>query len=281
LVEWRDLENGDTPHADEKIIQRLELLSRLLHPSTPRPPEFRALNCLGYLLEEKPARCAFVLDLSNPPITSSVLYTAPDSLHDVLSDENRNRHRPSQSARFRLAKQLATSVLYLQNAGWLHKGIRSQNVLLLGNGDRSSAFSISQLIEAPYLVGHGYARLSSNYQDTEGVDKDPLNILYRHPDIIGENRARYQKKYDTYSLGVVLIEIALWKPLCKLVSPRRTIVENSRRILDLVTSGDLAHWMGSIYSEAVRICLNCEWAVEDLELEFFEKVVKQLDQCVV
>lgn len=282
LVEWRDLESGIVRVVDTRILQRLQHISKLLHTDSPKPPEFRSLSCSGFLLLESPARFAFVYNLPKPLSPSTDRDSmVPESLHDVLSDENRERYRPSQTARFILAKRLATSLLYLHTTGWLHKGIRSQNILVLGEGNRSSALSISKLVEEPYLVGHGYARLSSNVSGTEPVYNDPLKTYHHHPDILGENRARFQKKYDVYSLGVVLVEIAYWKPLGKLVSSRRTATENSKKLIELATSGDLAHWMGSIYSEAVRICLSCEWSSEDLELEFFDKVVKQLDQCLV
>ncbi|KAF8247346.1 hypothetical protein K440DRAFT_643867 [Wilcoxina mikolae CBS 423.85] len=250
--------------------QRLQLLSKLLHQDTPRPLEFRALGCFGFLLEESPARFAFVFNLPSPQ-PSSPRNGTPESLHDVISDDSSNRFRPSQTSRLILAKRLATSLLYLHSTGWLHKGVRSQNVLVLGDGDRRSPSGISKLIEEP----------PSNASGTEPVDNDPVNAQYRHPDVIGEQRLRFQKKYDVYSLGVMLIEIAYWKPLRKLVSSRRTAAENSKRLLDLVRSGDLAHWMGCIYSEAVKACLDCEWTSEDMELELFERVVKPLEQCVV
>ena len=281
LVQWRDLESRAVRVVDTKVLQRLQHLSKLLHVDSPKPPEFRTLSCFGFVLLENPARFAFVYSLPRLLSSPSDRDGVPESLYDVLSDENRDRYRPSQSSRFILARRLATSLLYLHSTGWLHKGIRSQNVLVLGDGNRSSASSISKLVEEPYLVGHGYARLSSNVSGTEPVDNDPVNAQYRHPDVLGQNRARFQKKYDAYSLGVVLMEIAYWKPLGKLVSSRRTAAENSTKLMGLATSGDLAHWMGSIYSEAVKICLGCEWSSEDLLLQFFDKVVKQLDQCLV
>jgi hypothetical protein len=87
-------------------------------------------------------------------------YGAPESLYDVLSDDNSQRFRLLQTFRIILAKLLATSLLYLRSTGWLHNGIRSQNVLVLGSGDRRSPSAISKLIEEPHLVGHARARSS-------------------------------------------------------------------------------------------------------------------------
>ncbi|KAH9210356.1 prion-inhibition and propagation-domain-containing protein [Leptodontidium sp. 2 PMI_412] len=283
LVEWRTLQiDTNAIMSPDKLVQRLEMFSRLLHGSTPRPPEFRSLTCVGYLLKEDPYRFAFVFNVSDLPSPSYSLKSTPDSLLDILSDEDGKKSKPTQGARFMLAKRLATSILYLHSTGWLHKGFRSDNILALGTGDKTSYSSISSLVEEPFLVGHGYARLSSNIAGSEPVDNDPLNAQYRHPDVLGEPRATFQKEHDVYSLGAVLMEIAYWKPLSKILGPaRRTSAENRQKLIRLVESGDVAHWMGSIYSDVVEACLSCRWLEKDLEMEFSERVVRKLELCVV
>jgi hypothetical protein len=282
LVEWRDLDsdrNAVQPQA--RLVANLEMLCLLLHESTPRPPEFRSLICVGYLLREAPTRFAFVFDVDSLPSPSHPLTRTPSSLLDILSDESRSRARPTQESRFHLATQLARSLVYLHGTGWLHKGIRSQNILLLGPGDTESSPSISSLIRDPYLVGHGYARLSRNVAGSEPVDSDSVNAQYRHPDTVGEPRATFVKKYDAYSLGTVLVEVAYWKPLAKILGSRRTPAECRRKLMDLVANGDIAHWMGSIYSSVVGVLLACEWSQDDLELELYDNAVEKLETCLV
>lgn len=280
MVEWRSFGDSVTSVNDE-LLQRLQNLTRLLHHTTPKPDEFRVLSSHGFLTEEQPARFAFIFQ--PPSLSNCTLITKfPDSLNDLLSDDNPRRYRPSQTSRFLLARRLATSLLHLHSTDWLHKGIRSHNILLFGPGDRSSSLSISKLIEEPFIVGFGFARLSSAYDATEPVDNDPIYAQYRHPDVQGEERESFSKKYDVYSLGLILIEIAYWKPLRKLVSENRNASENLKRLKrDVLESGDLAHWMGDVYKRAVEVCLSCRWGQEDFHLEFFEKVVKELDRCDV
>lgn len=280
MLEWRSFGDSVTSVNDE-ILQRLQNLTRLLHHTTPKPDEFRVLSSHGFLTEEQPPRFAFIFQ--PPPLSNGALITKfPDSLNDLLSDDNPRRYRPSQTSRFLLARRLATSLLHLHSADWLHKGIRSHNILLFGPGDRSSSLSISKLIEEPFITGFGFARLSSAYDATEPVDNDPVYAQYRHPDVQGEERESFSKKYDVYSLGLVLIEIAYWKPLRKLVSENRNASENLKRLKrDVLQSGDLAHWMGDVYKRAVEVCLSCKWGQEDFHLEFFERVVKELDRCDV
>jgi hypothetical protein len=135
MVEWRDLKDSSSyATSGGKVLQRLQLLSKLLHVDTPRPPEFRSLGCFGFLFELQPPRFAFVFALPSPTTT------AAESLYDVLCDETSTRSRPSQTSRFKLACCLATSLLHLHATGWLHKGVRSQNVLLFGS--RSSAAEV-------------------------------------------------------------------------------------------------------------------------------------------
>lgn len=274
VVEWRDLKESPTyATSGGQVLHRLQLLSKLLHVDTPRPPEFRSLGCFGFLFEPQPPRFAFIFAL---PSTAATAATA-ESLYDVLCDEDRTRPRPSQTSRFKLARHLASSLLHLHATGWLHKGVRSRNILLFGS--RSSVAEVSALIEEPFLVGHGYARLAANAAGTEPV-RDGSDPHYRHPDLSDESsRPEYRRQYDIYALGVLLIEIAYWKPLHKLVSSRRSAEEGAGILREIVISGDLAHWMGCVYSDAVKWCFECQW--RDSEVDFFENVVKSLETCVV
>jgi hypothetical protein len=48
--------------------------------------------------------------------------------------------------------------------------------------------------------------------------KDDINLdYYQHPDKRYDRGIRYSRAHDIYSLGCVLLEIGLWKPLHELV----------------------------------------------------------------
>jgi hypothetical protein len=177
VVEWRDLK--DSPiyaTSGGQVLHHLQLLSKLLHVDTPHPPEFRSLGCFGFLFEPQPPEFAFVF----------VLSSTAESLYDVLCDEASTRPSPSQTSRFGLTRHLASSLLHLRATGWLQcKEVRSRNILLFGG--RGSAAQTA-LIEEPFLVGHGYARLAANAAGTEPVT-DGSEAQYRHPDSAMRNLA--------------------------------------------------------------------------------------------
>jgi len=56
---------------------------------------------------------------------------------------------------------------------------------------------------------------------TEKPPENAASDLYRHPRVQGTGNREtasaggFKKSYDLYSLGVVLLEIAYWKPLTK------------------------------------------------------------------
>jgi hypothetical protein len=175
VVEWRNLKEYATGSGGQ-VLHRLQLLSKLLHVDTPRPHEFRSLGCFGFLFEPQHPEFAFVF----------VLSSTAESLYDVLCDEASTRPCPSQTSRFGLTRHLALSLLHLRATGWLQcKEVRSRNILLFGG--RGSAAQTA-LIEEPFLVGHGYARLAANAAGTEPVT-DGSEAQYRHPDSAMRNLA--------------------------------------------------------------------------------------------
>lgn len=57
------------------------------------------------------------------------------------------------------------------------------------------------------------------------TEKPPENAaydLYRHPKVHGygprDTSSGYKKSYDIYSLGIILLEIAYWKPIDRILS---------------------------------------------------------------
>lgn len=275
LLEWRIINaNASSETNTQQTLRRLALVSKLLHVDTPRPPEFHALSCFGFLADSHPLRFAFVYAIP-PSATNSNLF----SLYQLLNDDSPTRFRPSQTSRITLACRLATSLLQLHATGWLHKAFRSHNVLMFGS--IKSAAEISAIVQKCYLVGHGYARLASNAPSTEPVF-DGSEPYYRHPDLSDQDkRPEFRKKYDIYALGVLLLEIAYWKPLEKLVRTKRTPDQAAKKLSEYVASGDLAHWMGNIFSEVTEWCLMHGAADDDDEVAFYEKVVRPLERCTI
>ena len=126
------------------------------------------------------------------------------SLLDVCQD------KPTLAQRISLSWKLASSLLYLHTANWLHKGIHSGNVVFPCVVDDVD-------LQNPILSGFEYSRPQSNRTTSRSLD--PKWDIYRWPSVQNEApRAGNSKKtYNIFSLGMLLLEIAHWKPLYKLM----------------------------------------------------------------
>lgn len=126
----------------------------------------------------------------------------------------------SLDERVKVAVVISKALMFLHLAGWLHKGIRSDNILFFENED--GVFSCGQ----PYLAGFEYCRESGENHETEGVTDDLEWNLYRHPDVQGlpeealntpapapqspqKARPRFSARHDIYSFGIILLELGL------------------------------------------------------------------------
>lgn len=52
--------------------------------------------------------------------------------------------------------------------------------------------------------------------------------MYRHPNYQGEAAQGYKVQYDVYSVGLVLVEIALWMPLGSFLEGMRKPVSKGK-----------------------------------------------------
>jgi hypothetical protein len=109
---------------------------------------YLTLKCKGFVEDETQRQFCFVYEL---PLGCEQPSTAkpPPSLLEYVSSS----FKPSMTQRFQLAYRLALSLQKFHEAGLLHKGIRSENVLFFldrWNGQRSLA--------NPRLVGFDFAR---------------------------------------------------------------------------------------------------------------------------
>ncbi|KAJ3469942.1 hypothetical protein MRS44_000041 [Fusarium solani] len=211
---------GDTVLIEEKRVQprmkaklkpRVEALVHLL--SQPPTPSFQTFPCRGYTEEQGGFR---VLSRSSGPL-------------------------PDVGARLRLAVQVCQTLLSFHTAGWLHKDMRSENILLVSP---PSGQSIGRL-GRPYLCGFSFARQSSPTEISEQPSEDLSRDIYRHAKALGEPSESFERYMDAYSLGCVLIEIAEWTPLRKIVK-KRVDVSNSN-VVKLTDVASLSQWMHNRY----------------------------------
>ncbi|KAF2795262.1 hypothetical protein K505DRAFT_302402 [Melanomma pulvis-pyrius CBS 109.77] len=307
-IEWKTYEPQTYASSgpDPKIHERVKALAALLKENNPTD-QFRAPHCLGYFRDIDPVtgddHCRFGLVFEKP--NEAHPSTRPVSLHALLTSEDVDM--PSLTDRITLMRMLAETLERLHAVNWLHKGLRSSNILFFSD---SGALDISY--NAPYISGFDYSRPAMNDDMTEKPPENAASDIYRHPRVQGSgNRdsgpnglsnatgSGYKKSYDLYSLGVMLLEIAYWQPIDAILQipdlqnarPSVTI-KVRQRLLD-EKEGFLKHvrsHLGDTVEKVVRACLEgpqafgvAEGSDEKreevgavLQKMFYERVVREL-----
>ena len=198
-----------------------------------KDPTFHSLPCLGYFRTSRHLlRYAYVFEFPE------VLREAPNatmlSLQELLVKPSM---RPSLNDRLDVALACAETVLQLHTAGWLHKGIRADNILFF-RPDGPLSVNDGRL-SRPYVGGYEFARADNPLETTEDPKSRELQDLYRHPRSIGSGRKSYIKQFDLWSLGCILVELAYWSPLASILWQRmqgRPILGHSNHDSELLNS---------------------------------------------
>jgi serine/threonine protein kinase len=167
---------------------------------------------------------------------------------------------PSLTARVALAKAIAECIEKLHAVNWLHKGLRSDNVLFFRSGNADCDIS------RPYLSGFDYSRPAQREDMTERPSGNMAHDLYRHPQVQGPSRDTpngkgYKKRHDIYSLGVILMEIAYWKSIDAIVGLKQSEIRPSEtarlrgRLLNGEYLNQIHSQVGDTIYEVISSCL--------------------------
>ncbi|KAH6890534.1 prion-inhibition and propagation-domain-containing protein [Thelonectria olida] len=308
-IEWKDYDNaGSQPGSLSKadIIERVRKLAALLNHG-PKPEAFRTPHCLGFfdkadpdvpgddvdildqrlgLVFERPADDA--LDPAPPPV----------SLRELLQDPK--VRKPRVTERIKLAHAISNCLLYLHAVHWLHKGLRSHNILFF----RTLAGAVD--FRRPYLSGFDFSRPGGSDEMTDAPGDDAEHDLYRHPRTQSNrrrDRERSKKSFDIYSLGVIFVELAHWQPVEVVLGIEMRRARGRPDVVRRVREALLAEErvaavgadMGEKFEEATRKCLAggedlglrigddeaADEVEERLSVRFYEDVVKRLEEVVV
>lgn len=303
-VEWKEYDRqkpGDPSPPKEVIIERVRKLAALLN-HRPKPEAFRTPHCLGFFDraprkldngdDEDAADLRLGLVFERPADESLDASLPPVSLHDLLLSER----KPRVTERIRLALAISNCLLYLHAVNWLHKGLRSHNIVFFRATEGHVDYG------KPYLSGFDFSRPARPEEMTDIPGDDAEFDLYRHPHAQSTNpgeRARFKKSFDIYSLGVVLVEMAHWDTIDRILGINLSVARSRPSIAlrlksSLLTPDMMAAVgaaMGEVYEKAARICISggkC-LSLEDgddetdgavaarLSMAFYENVVKELD----
>ncbi|MCJ1451245.1 hypothetical protein MMC28_001581 [Mycoblastus sanguinarius] len=246
-VEWKQLDSTRNARWNQKISDRIRKLALLLI-SQDKPVQFGAPQCVGYFNDTSKDRYGFLYLKPNsvPPTTK------PISLLDLITTEK----KPSLSKRITLAHAIARCLLYLHSVNWLHKGLRSNNIIFFTPPSQAPSYW------APIVAGFEYARPDYPEEETEPPREHSEHDIYRHPAVLSR-ASRSQKSHDIYSLGIVLVEIAYWQRIDKVMdmpSDTKLARSNVRKVRKRLREDgylqEIEGHVGNVYAEAVGKCLT-------------------------
>ncbi|KAJ4119969.1 hypothetical protein NW768_010559 [Fusarium equiseti] len=308
-IEWKDYDNAVTqPGSLSKgdIIERVRKLAALLNHS-PKPGAFRTPHCLGFFDKADPNISEDDVDIldrrlglifERPSGDNLHVSLPPISLRELLQDPK--VRKPRVTERIHLAHAISNCLLYLHAVGWLHKGLRSHNVLFFRTCDGHVDY------RQPFLSGFDFSRPGGSDEMTDAPGDDAEHDLYRHPSAQASrrrDRERSKKSFDIYSLGVILVELAHWQPVedvlrvdMRRARGRPEVVRGIREaLLREERVAAVGADMGERFEDATRKCLaggeelglregdneTQDEVAESLSMKFFEDVVKRLEEVVV
>jgi len=219
--------------------------------------------------------------------------------------------------RIALARKIAECIERLHAVNWLHKGLRSHNILFFGDSDAEIDYS------SPLISGFDYSRPAANEDMTEKPPENAAYDLYRHPRVHGsgardtapfgpngngvnggsEWRTNFKKSYDIYSLGIILLEIAHWKPIDTILEipdlatarPSVTIKVRHRLLNEEKFLNYVRAYLGNTVVGVVKTCLEGPGAFgihedkdereevvgAELQRGFYKEVVQRLGEMKV
>ena len=264
-IEWRDSTDARQLMQDSVAKVRVITLAEMLHSA--KPKDLLAPSCLGYIDDTmENARYGWIFAMPN----GSSETTSVRELHSILGQA---QYRPSLTTRITLAWKLAASLQYLHTADWLHKGVHSGNVVFTFENELFDATN-------PILVGFEYSRPQTGR--TTGRSTEAKWDIYRWPGVQNDlPRAKgYHKAYDIYSLGLLFLEIAYWKPLNQILRlknwPQRSRQDSRIRgwlletddspPFDLNPITELRDIVGDKYWNVVKQCVSI-FGMDELQLQ--------------
>jgi hypothetical protein len=309
-IEWKDYDYQlpGSPSPPPLIVDRVQRLASLLHHN-PKPEAFRVPHCLGYFDNARrhnnlgidtegdddgvDTRIGFVFE--KPKDQDISPETPPISLFELINSSA----KPRVTERIHVAHAIANCLLYLHSVNWLHKGLRSHNIVFFPVTTKYKDGVRTKIdYRKPYLSGFDFARPARADEQTEIPGDHGAYNLYRHPHTQGHGfgpRESFRKSFDIYSLGVVMVELAHWATIDKVLELEmegRMRVMN--RVREMLLGEDRLHEvganMGELYEAATKKCIagGMELGIREVEDErsdasasrmsmvFYEDVVKKL-----
>ncbi|KAF9776281.1 hypothetical protein IL306_005559 [Fusarium sp. DS 682] len=289
IVEWKIVDGSHIPPGHTAATyramaeHRIKNLARLLKRSS-KLEDLRTLDCIGVITRD---------GLSDDEVRYGIIFQMPTKKYTTLKTILEGSHDDIYlDDWFKVARSVTRAVLCLHLAGWLHKGLRSENILYFIDDNANISY------EEPYLAGFEYSREISAPGQTEGVTDDLEANLYRHEEVQGvpeepsnddqgqsANKTPFAIKHDIYSIGILLLELGLQKPVIQIheeAAKSEDYEHSAAAFRDWILSKSLlkiGRSRGKEYMMATKLCLKSNFEVtstEELQQAFYKGVVKPL-----
>jgi len=272
LVEWKSYAGVKNTENMALLRKQVQLLATLPN-SRFKPLHFRVLRCAGFF--EAKDRKAFGMVYEFPDQLDAA--ATPITLHSHISSTG--ERRPPLEHIFQLAQGLVSCVLDFHAVGWLHKSFMSENIVFFPVPRSSGAI----LIKEPYIIGFDHSRPTDS-TFTLGPVED-LDADYQDPRYTQETG--FCKLFEYYSVGIVLLEVGLWRTFSSIAKKKEYRGYNQSAIRKAILQKyvpSLKSSMGTTYYKAVKACISGELgdrSTPDTEVEdaFQKRVVERLLSC--
>lgn len=253
LIEWKEFDPKSPVKA--LIDRRVNRIAELLSTKTPKPTDFRIQDCLGFFEDDEFPRYGVMYRMPQSASRQVV------SLYNLL-DRSEDPHLPDLGDKFELARILVTALLRLHDCGWVHGSLRSNNIIFLAEEDESEA----RHLRDPYIHGFTFSRPTDPSEITLEYSMTHFeHDLYRHPQVAQfisrkvltdmTDHQRFQTVHDLYALGVILLEIGLWRRINTLWKDKYTQARFHEKLVTAYVPR-LGPKMGIIYRDAVQRLLT-------------------------
>jgi hypothetical protein len=262
--------DADREALEERLthLRRMDDLARMMHSASDRHPDLHGIDCLGYTDDTERSRYGLVYKAPRPSFSS---------LHALIASGGALK-TPDLDDRVALASTLAVALWSLHSLDWLHKSLCASNVLFFPSATDASADRSVHVpdIANPRLVGFDASRPDLDTALSVVPRNPSIAHLHRHPSSL--RGLPHCKAYDIYSLGLVLLEIGLWKVLQSYHKPHYSAERWRDRVVLPVLVPGLGSKVGKRYREVVEMCLGVEEGMTSSEAgKLMESVVAKLE----
>ena len=243
------------PYQDQlrrkRLLPRIHALCELLSSEQPgrelRIPKFYGLH------DDQKAFCFHIIYQFPEDDQAEQLSSRPTSLRELLTEHEESKY-PSWETRLRLGQELAEALAAFHDVTWYHEDLTSSSVLFFPSVNTAP----SARATSPYLLGFQHSR-NADDDFTQGPLQDRSHQRYHHPLYISpETRqfTRFRPQFDWYSLGILLIEIGLWKTIDEFMDEHAK--KDNYTFSDILFQekiSALSFAMGDQYVDIVKQCL--------------------------